>query len=945
MKHRKFKAETILRAGLTWAAVIGVPAVITLVALAKFSGLTDVTTLNHAQLARHITAGDGFATSALQPLALTLAAPTQVPLDLVTAPVHPTLLALVFRLTETSDKAVVMTGLSLWLLTIWLVFLIVRYWWSWRAASLAAVFCVCSLSGLLTAAAGLPHPLMALLVLGAVVAVFPKPTSANADEEPSLARWRPALAGVFCGAAALTDYRLAPLALVLGIFLLITRRHRALIMALFGGGLLLVLVPWGIRNLMASGRLFGLYWYGALENTRAFPGDTIWQLTNVPKHPLLHLLLSPVDVARKLALGLAQYQKAGLGLLMPVVVFLCGVALFSAPAKSSRRRLIWLTLSSAALTILVSCLTRPDGRLLLAWAPLLCGIAAAQAVNWIQANVGEFNMVKSKLRLNALILRSLTYTGIVALVVFPAAMQFVNTPASRPLAPAAIDAVINHRLPSNGVVFTDVPAFAAWYLNRPSLLLCQREVDLPSLEKQAGKIAGIYISRGLAELPQPEKADWWIWLASTRGVYRGLEFVSNNQLPGLLRLPQNMTTQMSVELEFDRLDALQKSMRLDPQSAEVQMQLAAANLKLGRLHAAYQMLKEVSRLDHDNVDALIGLWQAVAELNQPDGALWLAKLAAQQVNPRDPRAKQLIETAATYFERGLAQRPNDPWLLMNLITCQSQLKQWKEVETASTQLSQLVPKTFPARLLLGTLHLNQGELTKAAAECDQLVQEHPDLPSAHDLAGRVYLAQNKLEDALKEFNTTAQLRPQLIAAQVEAGRVCYWLRRYDDGVKHLTAALKQSPNSVTIKLNLADIYDAQGKTAEAIDLYREILAAATKQTDALNNLAGLLAKTGQTAEALTLASQAVALAPENPSYRDTAGWIAFQTGNQNEALVNLWEAVRLAPQIGLIQFHLGKVLFSQGQKAEARQAFKNALEAGGLPAAEQQEAKTASASS
>ena len=940
---RKLKLEPSLRLIVAIVAVIAVPVLIALVALANFSGLTDATALNHSQLARHFAAGDGFVSSVLQPVVVAQSASGQAAPDLVSAPVQPALLALVFRWTAATDRIVALTGLGVWVLTVWLLFWIARYWWDWRTAGLAMVFLCVQHGGLMAAAAGLPQPVLALLVLGAVAAVFPK-RSKSTEGEPQLAElapWQFAVAGLLCGLAALTDYRLLPLALVLGAYVFITQEHRRrwLALKLFIVGLVVVLVPWCIRNLLVSGRLFGFYWYVVLENTREFPGETIWRLTNVPAHPLLYLLLHPLDVLRKLALGLAQYRRAGLGLLEPVTLLLCIGALFSAPAQTSRRRLAVIALSGAVLTVLFSCLTRPDGQLLLPWEPVLGCVAAAQLVAWVQTHVNSFSSAKGRVRLGVRPMRSLTYTGLIVLTAFPAVMQFSRNSTLSTTNQPSISSTLSQRLPARGVVLTDAPAFVAWYLDRPALLLCQRETDLTELEKKTGKIAGIYLSPALANLSLPERGEWWIWMASSRGLYRDLELVPNSPLPGLLRLPQDTKTQMTAELELDRFTSLQQSRHEDLQSADAQTQLAFAYLSMGRLRDAQRIYQEVCRQDPNNIEARIGWWQAVAQLTQPDGTLRLAQLVAQ-VPLHDPRAKLLLEQAAAHFEQTLVQHPTDPWLLMNLIICRARLGQWSAAEAAYARLVQPLPKTFPARLLLANLYLEQGESEKAATAVTQLLQEHLNLPIVHQLAGRVWLAQDKLEDALKEFDATVQLRPQWIDSQRQAGQICYRLQRYDAGAKYIEAALKLAPTLVKLKLDLADIYDAQGKTAATIGLYREVLATDAKEPIALNNLAGLLAKTGQGAEALLLARQAVDLNPLNPHFRDTLGWVAFLTGNRNEALVHLSEAVRLAPNQGLLHFHLGKVLLGLGQPAEARQAFKWALECG-LPAVEQQEAQTA----
>ena len=926
------RSEPKIRSRLVIVGLLVVPAFIALVAFAKFSEpIALLPALEHAQLARHIASGDGFATSVFRPLASTLAPP----LDLLNAPVHPLLLAGVFAAAGTSDRAVIAVGLGLWLLTVWLVFWIARYWWDRRVAGLAAIFCMCSLAGLQTAMAGLPQPVLALLILGVVAAIFPKPGTAN-EGGAELSLWRVAVAGALCGATILTDYRMLPLALVLGMDLQKNQKRRAQVVSWFVAGLLLVLAPWWIRNLMASGRLFGLYGYSALENTRQFPGETIWRMTEIPPHPLLYLMMHPWDLIRKLALGFAQYRRSGLGPLEPVTLLLCIVALFGAPAKTSRRRLAGIAISCAILSALFSCLTQPDAQLLLAWTPVLACVAAAQFVAWGQVNVEGFTAVKLRLRLNATMARRLTYAGIGVMMAFPVVMQFGRNYASRPV---DIEDGVSKRLPEDGVVFTDVPAFVAWRWKRPALLLCQRETDLVELEKHFGKITSIYLSPALTQIPQQEVGDWWMWMASIRGIYRGLVVSSSGPLPGLLRLPQETKLEMAAELELERLENVLNSNRQNLQSSEAQTQLAFAYLKLGRLWEAHHAFQEVIRRDHDNIDALIGLWQTLAQLQQSDGTLRLARLASQ-VTARDLRAKSLLEEAAAHLEQVNLQSSGDPWLLLNLLNCRVRLGQWKEVEACSLQLAQALPKTFPVRLMLANLYLQQGEIAKATAESNQLVLENPNLPIAHQLAGQIWLSQDKLELALKEFEVAAVLRPQFVEAHVQAGQICHRLQRLDDGINHLVAALKLTPNSVSIRLNLAAIYLAQSKTDTAIGLYREVLAIEPEQPIALNELANLLAQTGKTTEALQFAHLAVNRDPQNSHVRDTAGWVAFLSGNYEEALLHLWEAVRLTPNQGLSHFHLGKVHLAQGRTTEARQSFQRALEYG-LPANLLQEAQSA----
>src|SRR6185503_7984775 len=103
-------------------------ALLLLVMAGKFQGLSSPGGWDQAQIARHVAAGDGFATSLLRPLSLAIRPSIERHPDLSNAPGYPLLLAGVFSLGEPSDRAVAVTGLALWVISVWLTFLIAHRW-------------------------------------------------------------------------------------------------------------------------------------------------------------------------------------------------------------------------------------------------------------------------------------------------------------------------------------------------------------------------------------------------------------------------------------------------------------------------------------------------------------------------------------------------------------------------------------------------------------------------------------------------------------------------------------------------------------------------------------------------------------------------------------------------------------------------------------------------
>src|SRR5437867_3383622 len=91
-------SEGKIRAGLGYLLLVLVPPLLLLVVMAaKFQGLQDFTALDHAQVARHLAAGDGFVTSLIRPLSVGFKGQLANHPDLYNAPGHPLLLSLFYR--------------------------------------------------------------------------------------------------------------------------------------------------------------------------------------------------------------------------------------------------------------------------------------------------------------------------------------------------------------------------------------------------------------------------------------------------------------------------------------------------------------------------------------------------------------------------------------------------------------------------------------------------------------------------------------------------------------------------------------------------------------------------------------------------------------------------------------------------------------------------------
>lgn len=96
--------------------------------------------------------------------------------------------------------------------------------------------------------------------------------------------------------------------------------------------------------------------------------------------------------------------------------------------------------------------------------------------------------------------------------------------------------------------------------------------------------------------------------------------------------------------------------------------------------------------------------------------------------------------------------------------------------------------------------------------------------------------------------------------------------------------------------------------------------------NARNNLAYSWIDSGRRlGEALDLMRQVMAAAPNVAAYLDSYGWALYRLGRFREALPPLCEAARRDPGHPEVQAHLGDALWRVGRKAEARQQWQRAL--------------------
>ncbi len=126
--------------------------------------------------------------------------------------------------------------------------------------------------------------------------------------------------------------------------------------------------------------------------------------------------------------------------------------------------------------------------------------------------------------------------------------------------------------------------------------------------------------------------------------------------------------------------------------------------------------------------------------------------------------------------------------------------------------------------------------------------------------------------------------------------------------------------------SLGSVYNATGKSAEAIAILNRALQLAPNSDEGYRRLGAIYVRTGRQDEAIKAYQKAIEINPYYWLNYSVLGGAYFKMGNFDEALKTYRKITELEPTNVLGPLNVGAVLFSQGKYEECIQAFEKALE-------------------
>ena len=380
---------------------------------------------------------------------------------------------------------------------------------------------------------------------------------------------------------------------------------------------------------------------------------------------------------------------------------------------------------------------------------------------------------------------------------------------------------------------------------------------------------------------------------------------------------------------------------------------------------AIAAFRQAIAMDKENLDAMRGLAQNLANDNQMDAALE-QYLTIQDADPQDATAAMRVaelyrrqgkfDLAMENLKKAAALGPDLLEIPYNEALI---LEAQGKYEEAATVLQKLVSRPLPPdaragdksnRALflerLGNIYREanrpllametfrkiidlggeeaargyqdvidsyreQKQWSDATRTAQEAVKKLPD-----DKGLKLTLAQQladsgKAEESVQLAKSVLKGGPDDRDSYIMLSQIYMRLKRWkdaEDAVQQAEKLAARPEEKEYIRFVQGDIFERQKKYDQAEQAFRQVLQQNPSNSMALNYLGYMLAdRNSHLEEALNLIKKALDLDPQNYNYIDSLGWVYFKLGNYDQAEENLRRAADKAPADATIQDHLGEL--------------------------------------
>ena len=256
-----------------------------------------------------------------------------------------------------------------------------------------------------------------------------------------------------------------------------------------------------------------------------------------------------------------------------------------------------------------------------------------------------------------------------------------------------------------------------------------------------------------------------------------------------------------------------------------------------------------------------------------------------------------------------------------------------DVQKAISELQAVVnaaPDNFVARYNLGRAHVSRGEWEQARQQFTEAIRERPDyLPARLSLA-QLQVVRSDYDAALKSVAEILQLDPKNGPARMIEAASLLGEKKYKEARELLEAIRRANPNAPDIDFSLGMVALKEGRLQDAESIFRSAYAVNPKDSRGLVGLVETLAAEGHLDQATQFLEAEIAKNPNRNDLHMTLGNVAARAGNFDLSISQfrtvLAELDKDSRARGDVYFRLGLTLRKRGDLNGAIEALAKARE-------------------
>ncbi len=334
--------------------------------------------------------------------------------------------------------------------------------------------------------------------------------------------------------------------------------------------------------------------------------------------------------------------------------------------------------------------------------------------------------------------------------------------------------------------------------------------------------------------------------------------------------------------------------------------------------AYYHFLKAQQLLVAEDLVGAIREYETALK-NDPESAFLEMELAALYQRQGD------VKQALAHAEKSLRLDPKQQEAYFLLAGLHVGLNQLDEAIREYERVLRLDPENREAHLFLATLYAQQRQYPKAIRTVKELLRLDPQLVVGHYYLGRLYLEINRLADAKKELLLVLTMEPKFIPAMFDLGTTLEREHQYTRALAMYRRILRAQPRNTRVWASVARLYLVMNRYSDAQKAFHRIKVLERNDPGADFNIGLIYLEQKLPDNAIRLFRPLLS----HPRYQERARYliaIALEEKGDLKAAAREYQLVsRGAENFIQARLRMAYLTFQMGDKARARQILNELL--------------------